>query len=92
MCKEEYKGCEDYVEKRSNSETICDGLEVYNGKKCYYNSDKCTSKNKICSEATSKEECKLIEKTGVSDPDRKYCDTGSYCRENYKYCSDYRPT
>ena len=98
-CKERYKGCEDYVEKRSNSETICGGLEVYNGKKCYYNSDKCTSKNKICSEAKSKEECKLIEKTGVSDPDRKYCewystiyDTGSYCRENYKYCSDYRPT
>ena len=99
VCKEEYKGCEDYVEKRSNSETTCDDLEVYNGKKCYYNSDKCTSKNKICSEATSKEECKLIEKTGVSDPDRKYCewystsyDTGSYCRENYKYCSDYRLT
>lgn len=94
-CKEEYKGCEDYVEKRSNSETTCDTLEVYNGKKCYYNSDKCTSKNKICSEATSKEECKLIEKTGVSDPDRKYCEwdsTGSNCRENYKYCSDYRPT
>jgi len=98
VCKEEYKGCEDYVEKRSNSETDCDDLEVYNGKKCYYNSDKCTSKNKICSEAKSKEECKLIEKTGVSDPDRKYCewystshDTGSYCRENYKYCSDYRP-
>lgn len=97
-CKEEYKGCEDYVEKRSNSENTCDTLEVYNGKKCYYNSDKCTSKNKICSEAKSKEECKLIEKTGVSDPDRKYCewfstsyDTGSYCRENYKYCSDYRP-
>lgn len=97
LCIEQYKGCEDYVEKRSNSETICGGLEVYNGKKCYYNSDKCTSKNKICSEATSKEECKLIEKTGVSDPDRKYCEwystsTGSYCRENYKYCSDYRPT
>jgi len=97
VCKEEYKGCEDYVEKRSNSETTCDGLEVYNGKKCYYNSDKCTSKNKNCTEATSKEECKLIEKTGVSDPDRKYCEwystsTGSYCRENYKYCSDYRPT
>ena len=97
-CKERYKGCEDYVEKRSDSETTCDGLEVYNGKKCYYNSDKCTSKNKICSEATSREECKLIEKTGVSDPDRKYCEwdstseTGSYCRENYKYCSDYRPT
>jgi hypothetical protein len=97
-CKEKYKGCEDYVEKRSDSETTCDGLEVYNGKKCYYNSDKCTSKNKICSEAKSKEECKLIEKTGVSDPDRKYCewystshDTGSYCRETYKYCSDYRP-
>ena len=96
VCKEEYKGCEDYVEKKSNSENTCDTLEVYNGKKCYYNSDKCTSKNKICSEATSKEECKLIEKTGVSDPDRKYCEwystsTGSYCRENYKYCSDYRP-
>ena len=99
LCIEQYKGCEDYVEKRSNSETICGRLEVYNGKKCYYNSDKCTSKNKKCSEATSKEECKLIEKTGVSDPDRKYCewystsdDTGPYCRENYKYCSDYRPT
>ena len=94
-CIEQYKGCEDYVEKRSNSETTCGGLKVYNGKKCYYNSDKCTSKNKKCSEATSKEECKLIEKTGVSDPDRKYCEwdsTGSYCRENYKYCSDYRPT
>jgi hypothetical protein len=95
LCIEQYKGCEDYVEKRSNSETTCGDLEVYNGKKCYYNSDKCTSKNKKCNEATSKEECKLIEKTGVSDPDRKYCEwdsTGSYCRENYKYCSDYRPT
>jgi len=95
VCKEEYKGCEDYVEKRSNSENTCDRLEVYNGKKCYYNSDKCTSKNKKCYQATSKEECKLIEKTGVSDPDRKYCEwdsTRSNCRENYKYCSDYRPT
>ena len=94
-CIEQYKGCEDYVEKRSDSETTCDRLKVYNGKKCYYNSDKCTSKNKKCSEATSKEECKLIEKTGVSDPDRKYCEwdsIGSNCRENYKYCSDYRPT
>jgi len=98
VCKEEYKGCEDYVEKRSDSEDNCDKLEVYNGKKCYYNSDKCTSKNKKCYQAKSREECKLIEKTGVSDPDRKYCewystsDTGPYCRENYKYCSDYRPT
>ena len=98
VCKEEYKGCEDYVEKRSNSQNTCDNLEVYNGKKCYYNSDKCTSKNKKCNEAKSREECKLIEKTGVSDPDRKYCewdstsDIGNFCRENYKYCSDYRPT
>ena len=96
-CKEEYKGCEDYVIKRSQSQNDCDGLEVYNGKKCYYDSDKCKSEDKKCSQAISKEECKLIEKNGVSDPDRKYCEwyssaSSSTCRENYKYCSDYRGT
>ena len=96
-CKEQYKGCEDFEIKRSDSENDCDSLEVYNGKTCYYDSDKCKSKDKVCSQATSKEECKLIEKNGVSDPDRKYCKwylstSSSSCRENYKYCSDYRGT
>ena len=47
--------------------------------------------------ATTEEECKLVAKIGVTDPERKICDwyipsgldTGS-CIENYKYCSDYR--
>ena len=96
-CYEEIKGCEDYVYKNSGSEAYCNSLEVYNGKKCYYDWEKCKSKDKVCDEARSREECKLIEKTGVSDPAKKICewtsssDTGNYCIENYKYCSDYRP-
>ena len=96
ICIEQYKGCEDYVKKRlgTSNQDICDALEVYNGKKCVYDSDKCTSIDKECGDAKSEEECKLIEKTGVSDPERKYCEwvsTGD-CIENYKYCSDYRQT
>ena len=93
VCKEQYKGCENFVEKRNDSQSICDALEVYNGKRCYYDSDKCKSKEKKCAQAMNEEECKLIEKTGVSDPERKYCEwysTDSTCRENYKYCSDYK--
>lgn len=98
-CSEQIKGCEDYIYKNSNSENTCNALEVYNGKKCYYDFEQCKSKDKKCNEAKSKEECELIEKIGVSDPDRKICEwigsiyvTGNYCQENYKYCSDYRPT
>ena len=50
------------------------------------------------------DECKLISKTGVSDPNKKVCDylefsitlsdgssgTEYRCIENFKYCSDYR--
>ena len=92
-CKEQYKGCEDFVKKRFDSQTTCDALEVYNGKKCVYESTKCISIDKTCAQAKSEEECQLIEKTGVSDPERKYCEWDSgKCVENYKYCSDYRQT
>ena len=86
--KEQYKGCEDFVKKRFDSQTTCDALEVYNGKKCVYESTKCISIDKTCAQAKSEEECQLIEKTGVSDPERKYCEWDSgKCVENYKYCS-----
>ena len=76
-------------------QTKCEGIILYNGLKCEYvpNPDRCRSRKKVCAEAQTKEECKLIAKTGVSDPDRKVChyfDTSDKCEEVFKYCSDYR--
>ena len=97
QCIENYKTCEDYV---GNNMATCEGIIQFNGKKCVFDSTGCKPYNKICSEATSVEECLLIAKTGVTDPERKVCDytTGTggagastfTCYENYKYCSDYR--
>lgn len=51
----------------------------------------CRSQLKTCEKADTKEECLLIAKTGVTDPERRVCSwTGSSCIENYKYCSDFR--
>lgn len=96
-CHEVYVNCEDYL---GNDEDECDTLELYNGKKCVYESNRCRSRDKVCREAISQDECKLIAKTGVQDPNRKVCDYVTYnfgngttykgCVENYKYCSDYR--
>ena len=92
-CFEDYKTCEDY--KGFNKPT-CEGIFQFNGKKCFFDySHGCVSYNKICSEAIDKRECKLIAKTGVSNPDRKVCtfdlyDGSETCFENYKYCSDYK--
>ena len=97
QCKENYKTCEDYI---GNNKANCEAIIQFNGKKCVFDSTGCKPYNKICSEATSVEECLLIAKTGVSDPERRVCDyfigTGGAgastftCYENYKYCSDYR--
>ena len=88
VCYEVYKSCEDFTEI---DETECENLVLYNGKKCVFQSNRCISKDKVCNEATTQDECKLIEKSGVSDPERKKCEyIGSQCKENYKYCSDYR--
>ena len=87
-CYEEYARCEDYLE---NDSYICEAIRLYNGNKCEFIQGRCRSKNKICSEAKTEAECKLIAKTGVTDPDKKICEyTGSSCREQFKYCSDYR--
>ena len=57
-----------------------------------FDSIKCKSYQKICEEAENEHECKLIEKTGVSNPDRicAFDATTQKCFENYKYCSDFR--
>ena len=92
VCYEEYIRCEDYIGK---SESNCTKIRLYNGLQCEYdyNSERCRTRNKFCQEARTKEECKLIAKTGVSDPNRKVCDIiGSSCKEIFKYCSDYRGT
>ena len=94
-CYEEYARCEDYLGTSTTSTTTlkseCEGIRLYNGYSCEYLSDRCRSTNKVCEEALTKEECKLINVTGVSDPDKKVCDfIGGQCKENYKYCSDLR--
>lgn len=84
-----------------NDTTICEAIRLYNGNTCELRSGKCRSKYKTCSQAITEEECKIINTTGVTDPDRRVCDfvnyfdssiphTFSFCAENYKYCSDYR--
>lgn len=100
-CIETFKGCEDFTKIGEGDD--CGGRALYNGKKCVLeNENKCISRNKTCQEAYSEEECKLIIHSGVSDPERKVCsyftsspsssDTSYYprCKENYKFCSDYR--
>ena len=93
-CYEEYKRCEDYTKNDNSSE--CSSINLYSQIKCIYESNKCQALNKTCSDAKTKEECKLIEKTGVSNPEKKICDFDYLwsdtlkCFENYKYCSDYR--
>ena len=96
-CYEEFLRCEDYFEESSYGSQSCRYIKLYNGQACKSisggtnNINRCISKFKTCEEATTKEECKLITKTGVSDPERKVCDWyGNRCIENYKYCSDYR--
>lgn len=89
-CIENYKTCEDY---EGNNKLICERIYQFNGKKCLFDSAKCKSYQKICEEAENEEECKLIEKTGVSNPDRICSFDSAFtpkCYENYKYCSDFR--
>ena len=88
-CIENYKACEDY---EGNNKLICENIVQFNGKKCVFDSVKCKSYQKICEEAENEAECKLIEKTGVSNPDRicAFDATTQKCFENYKYCSDFR--
>ena len=107
-CYEEYIRCEDFFE---NVESDCTSIKLYDGKTCKYDSSltsttsssRCRSIFKTCSDTNKKEECILIAKTGVTNPDRRVCDwietttttetgdiTYSLCVENYKYCSDYR--
>lgn len=98
-CYEEYIRCEDYV---YDPQTSCSSIKLYDGKTCKYESvtsigggstSICRSNYKNCGDTKIKEECKLIAKTGVSDPERKVCDyeeSSKRCFETYKYCSDYR--
>ena len=101
ICYEEFLRCEDYNNKSDYGSNDCEYIKLYDGKICKSetlgNIDRCISQFKTCKDATTEEECKLIAKIGVADPERKVCDwykssptsTGS-CIENYKYCSDYR--
>ena len=87
-CLETYKKCEYYD---GGDESTCESIIQINGKKCYFTSKKCKSKNKICTQALTTEECHLIAKKGVTDPDTRICDIyNGDCKESYKYCSDYR--
>ena len=94
-CVEEYIRCEDF-EYDTNSYSFsqdCIDIKLYNGLQCEPESNRCKTRNKKCREANSKEECKLIAKTGVSNPERKVCEYfGNQCSETFKYCSDYRGT
>lgn len=97
-CYEEYIRCEDYLgsgESTSTSitisENVCKNIILYNGNICKWESSRCRSNNKICEDANTEEECKLIAESGVSDSERKVCAwVGTQCIETYKYCSDYR--
>ena len=95
-CYEEYLRCEDYLETSG-----CSGIKLYDGKTCKYetntnsnlNTYRCRTNYKKCNQAYTKEECKLMSKTGVSDTERKVCDYNeddSECIETFKFCSDYR--
>ena len=97
VCYEEYIRCEDYP---GTDKDECEDIMLYDGKKCKWegssgatNINRCISDFKTCRDAKTKEECKLINITGVIDPERKVCDwIAPNCIENYKYCSDYRGT
>ena len=99
ICYEEYTRCEDYL---GTSSLECESIILYDGKKCKWESssvstgtniNRCRSTFKICTDSKTKEECKLIAQTGVSNPEMMVCDwIGGSCKENYKYCSDYRGT
>ena len=96
-CFEEYIRCEDYIQGSDSGSSLCEDIILYDGKTCKWDTDitppRCLSNFKTCDIAETEEECKLIEKTGVSNPDRKICAWDSSidrCKEVYKYCSDYR--
>ena len=100
-CYEEYIRCEDWIPNNnsgsspSSGSTDCSDIKLYNGKKCTNNSmERCYSDFKECEDAKTEEECKLIAKTGVTDPERKVCawfkNEPIKCQETFKYCSDYR--
>ena len=103
-CYEEYIRCEDWIPNSnsgsspSSGSTYCSDIKLFNGKKCKSETingiTRCYSDFKICTNAKTEEECKLIAKTGVTDPERKVCawfKNGSpKCQETFKYCSDYR--
>ena len=96
-CYEEFRRCEDFIGTSNDPVSLrsqCEGIKLYNGLICEYDSqsNKCRSILKVCNQANSKEECKLIAKTGVSNPERKVCDYVGGCKEIFKYCSDYRGT
>ena len=104
-CVEEYIRCEDFIDiNLPKFASQCRNIKLYNGLQCESESDRCKTRNKICSEANTFEECKLIAKTGVTNPERKVCDYIGYddddddiidriaCGETFKFCSDYRGT
>jgi len=95
-CSEVYETCDNLVEDNITSIT-CASTYLYNGRRCYSDLGRCRSiQMNSCDQAQSEEECKLIAKTAVTDPDKKVCEyisgsgSGTGCIENYKYCSDYR--
>ena len=57
-CFEVYKNCEDYMENHDSSSSICTGLQLYNGKYCVFENNKCRSRNKECKNAINEYECK----------------------------------
>jgi hypothetical protein len=72
-CYEEYLRCEDYIPINNNN--YCSNIKLLDGKRCEWDSsrERCITINKTCSEAESKEECNLIAKSGVSNPDKLVC-------------------
>ena len=107
-CVEEYIRCEDYSDDASPTQTDCENIKLYDGKTCKSvatgttgttSNYICTSLFKTCEDTDidTEEECKLIAKTGVTDPERRVCSwngthSSGNCITNYKYCSDYRGT
>ena len=73
-CYEEYLRCEDYFPINSNN-NVCSNIKLLDGKYCEWDSsrERCITKNKTCSEVFTKEECNLIAKSGVSNPDKLVC-------------------
>jgi hypothetical protein len=72
-CYEEYLRCEDYIPINNNND--CSNIKLLDGKRCEWDSsrERCITKNKTCSEVFTKEECNLIAKSGVSNPDKLVC-------------------